>query len=146
MLRAATNLFGADDQTLLRRARHVISENARVEQVIDALKRNDWDAVGSALWASHASLRDDYEVSVPEINALVEIARGVPGVLGSRLMGGGFGGSTLTLLRRDAVDTFTAAVAAEYPQQTGQEATVYPVEIVAGARVGWVELSDTEGN
>ena len=146
MLRAASDLFGANDQTLLRRARHVVSENARVEQAIDALKRNDWGAVGAAIWASHASLRDDYEVSVPEINALVEIARGVRGVLGSRLMGGGFGGSTLTLLRRDAIDAFTAAVAAEYPQQTGQEATVYPVEIVGGARVGWVELGESEGN
>ncbi|HEY8597750.1 MAG TPA: galactokinase [Thermomicrobiales bacterium] len=144
MLRAAVDRFGADDQTLLRRARHVVSENARVEQTIAALRRNDWSAVGSALWASHASLRDDYEVSVPEINALVEIARGVRGVLGARLMGGGFGGSTLTLVRRDAIDAFTAAVAAEYPQQTGQEATVYPVEIVGGARVGWVELSDNE--
>ena len=142
MLRAAAGIFGPDDQILMRRARHVVSENARVEQAIDALKRNDWSAVGAAIWASHASLRDDYEVSVPEIDALVEIARGVRGVLGSRLMGGGFGGSTLTLLRRDALDTFTAAVAAEYPQQTGQEATVYPVEIVGGARVGWVELGE----
>jgi len=146
MFRAAGDLFGANDRTLLRRARHVVSENARVEQAIDALKRNDWSAVGAAIWASHASLRDDYEVSVPEIDALVEIARGVRGVLGSRLMGGGFGGSTLTLLHRDAIDTFTAAVAAEYPQQTGQEATVYPVEIVGGARVGWVELGDNEGS
>ncbi len=144
MLRAASGLFGPDDQIPLRRARHVVSENARVEQTIDALKRADWAAVGSALWASHASLRDDYAVSVPEIDALVEIARGVRGVLGARLMGGGFGGSTLTLLHRDVLDPFTAAVAAEYPTRAGREATVYPVTIVGGARVGWVELGENE--
>ena len=144
MLRAAGRQFGPDDQTLLRRARHVVSETARVERTIDALKRADWDAVGSALWASHASLSDDYEVSVPEIDALVEIARGTRGVLGSRLMGGGFGGSTLTLLREDAVERFTAAIAADYPAKADHEATVYPVAIVGGARVGWVELGDNE--
>jgi galactokinase len=146
MLRAAAGLFGEGEQTAFRRARHVTTENARVEQVVAALGRKDWVAVGLALWASHASLRDDYEVSVPEIDALVEIARGTPGVLGSRLMGGGFGGSTLTLLRRDAIPAFTEAVAAGYPARAGREATVYPVEIVDGARVGWVELDDRAGD
>ncbi len=144
MLRAATDAFGPEHETILRRARHVVSENGRVEQTIDALKRNDWTAVGTALYASHASLRDDYAVSVPEIDALVEIARHVPGVLGARLMGGGFGGSTLTLLRRDALPAFTSAIVEGYRAQFGREATVYPVEIVGGARVGWVELGDEE--
>lgn len=142
MLRAARGQFGAGDATLLQRARHVVSENARVEQTLAALKRNDWVAVGSALYAAHASLRDDYAVSVPEIDTLVEIARNVPGVLGSRLMGGGFGGSTLTLVRSEAVPALTEAFHTQYPEQTGQEATVYPVEIVGGARVGWVELGE----
>ena len=118
-----------------QRARHVVTENARVQATVEALKRGDWEAVGEALWASHASLRDDYEVSVPEIDALVEIAREVDGVLGSRLMGGGFGGSTLTLLRRDALTAFTEAVMVDYHEQTGREATVIPVEIVEGAKV-----------
>ncbi len=142
MLRAAADRFGPDDQIFFQRARHVVSENARVEQTLDALKRNDWAAVGSALWASHASLRDDYGVSVPEIDTLVEIARATPGVLGARLMGGGFGGSTLTLLRNDAVPAFTAAVTAQYQAQTGYEPAIYPVQIVGGARVGWLELGD----
>lgn len=144
MLRAAEGRFGAEGGTLLRRARHVVTEDARVEQVVHALRRDDFAAVGAAIYASHASLRDDYEVSVPEIDTLVELAREVPGVLGSRLMGGGFGGSTLTLLRREAVATFTDTVARGYRARTGGEATIYPVEIVGGARVGWVELPEQE--
>ena len=112
-----------------------MSENARVQATVEALKRGDWAAVGDALWSSHASLRDDYEVSIPEIDALVEIARGVEGVLGSRLMGGGFGGSTLTLLQRGAVPAFTDAIRSGYREQFGREATVIPVEIVGGAGV-----------
>jgi galactokinase len=142
MLRAAQGSFGADQETIFRRARHVVTENARVEQVINALKRNDWIAVGGALYASHASLRDDYEVSVPEIDALVEIARGTDGVLGARLMGGGFGGSTLTLIRRTALPALTEAITTGYRARFDREATTYPVEIVGGARVGWVELAD----
>ncbi len=144
MLRAAEDRFTADQGTILRRARHVVTENARVEQVVHALRRNDFAAVGNAIYASHASLRDDYEVSVPEIDMLVELARTVPGVLGSRLMGGGFGGSTLTLMRRAELDTFTETIARGYRERTKEEATIYPVEIVDGARVGWVELSEQE--
>lgn len=142
MLRAAQPHFSEEQGTILRRARHVVSENRRVEQVINALKRDDWVAVGAALYASHASLRDDYEVSVPEIDALVEIARGTAGVLGARLMGGGFGGSTLTLVRRAALPALTEAILTGYRAQFDREATVYPVEIVGGARVGWVELAE----
>lgn len=144
MLHTAAGCFGAEQQTILRRARHVVTENARVEQVVHALRRNDFAAVGAALWASHASLRDDYAVSVPEIDILVDLARTVPGVLGSRLMGGGFGGSTLTLMKQEALPDFTEALVTGYRKRTGQETTIYLVEIVGGARVGWVELSDQE--
>jgi galactokinase len=127
--------FGGRNAIAGQRARHVVGENTRVQATVEALKRGDWAAVGDALYASHASLRDDYEVSVPEIDALVEIARGVDGVLGSRLMGGGFGGSTLTLLRRDAIPAFTDAIRTGYRAQFDRDATVIPVEIVAGAGV-----------
>jgi galactokinase len=116
-----------------QRARHVVTENARVQATVEALKRGDWASVGEALYASHASLRDDYEVSVPEIDALVDLAHDVEGVLGSRLMGGGFGGSTLTLLRRDAIPAFTDAILTGYRQQFNRDATIIPVDIVAGA-------------
>ncbi|MDP9375034.1 MAG: galactokinase, partial [Chloroflexota bacterium] len=125
----------AGQPTVERRARHVVGENARVEATIAAIRAGDWNAVGAALYASHASLRDDYEVSVPEIDALVAIALGVEGVLGSRLMGGGFGGSTITILRRAALPDFSAAVEAGYRARFDRAATVYPVEIVDGAGV-----------
>jgi galactokinase len=120
---------------LEQRVRHVVTENARVLETVAAIRARDWITVGEALSASHASLRDNYGVSIPEIDTLVEIARGVEGVLGSRLMGGGFGGSTLTLLRRGALAEFVAVVRAEYRAQTGHEAMIYPVEIVDGASV-----------
>src|SRR5919199_2283188 len=120
---------------LEQRVRHVVTENARVLETVAAIRARDWVRVGRAFSASHASLRDDYEVSIPEIDALVEIARGVEGVLGSHLIGGGFGGSTLTLLRRGALAEFVAVVRAEYRAQTGHEAMIYPVEIVDGASV-----------
>ena len=70
---------------------------------------------------SHASLRDDYEVSTPELDALVEIAMSVDGVYGSRMTGGGFGGCTVTLLRTEALPALTAAIAREYPRRTGKQ-------------------------
>ena len=135
LIEQAWGSFSGRNAIAGQRARHVVSENARVLATIEALKAGDWAAVGDALWASHASLRDDYEVSVPEIDALVEIAREVEGVLGSRLMGGGFGGSTLTLLRREAIPAFTAAIVSGYHERTGGEATPLPIEIVDGAGV-----------
>ncbi|HET8627503.1 MAG TPA: galactokinase [Thermomicrobiales bacterium] len=123
--------------TAYRRARHVVTENARVLATIAAIEAHDWHKVGELLYASHASLRDDYEVSVPELDALVELARGLAdaGVLGARLMGGGFGGSTLTLLRREALPAFTTAVEADYAARTGHPATVRAVTLVDGASV-----------
>ena len=137
MLAGAEAAFAAagDTPNAWPRARHVVSEDARVEETIAAISRSDWPAVGAAINASHESLRDDYEVSVPEIDTLVTLARGVPGVLGSRLMGGGFGGSTITLLRRDALPTFTQAITEGYQAQFGHTAAVTPVEIVDGAQV-----------
>ena len=133
-LEGARALFaGAEGEVLYRRARHVVTENARVPATMAAIAAHDWPGVGALIDASHASLRDDYEVSVPEIDALVAIAHRVEGVLGARLMGGGFGGSTLTLLRRDALPDFVARVEAEYPARTGHPARVYPVGIVEGA-------------
>jgi galactokinase len=81
-----------------RRARHVVTENARVLAAADALRRGDLGRVGELFYASHASMRDDFEVSVPEIDALVEAARRVQGVYGARLTGGGFGGSIVALV------------------------------------------------
>ncbi len=104
----------------------------------EAFAAGDLDAVGRLFAESHASLRDLYEVSSPELDALVEIAASVPGVVAARMTGAGFGGCTVNLVRTEAVDDLRAAVAAEYTRRAGHEAGVYVVEAVAGA--GVVEL------
>ena len=106
---------------IYRRCRHVVAEDARVLESVACLRRGDLDVFGRFMWASHESLRDDYEVSCRELDLLVEIARSVPGVLGSRMVGGGFGGCTVTLLASAALDAFSDAVAARYPRETGLE-------------------------
>ena len=113
-------------ERLVRRARHVVTENGRVLAAADALAAGDVEAVGALMRASHASLRDDYDVSGPELDALVEVAIGA-GALGARLTGAGFGGCTVNLVRPDAVDTFAEAVAEGYRQRTGGTAAVFVV-------------------
>jgi galactokinase len=109
---------------VLPRARHVVSEISRTLKAAEALERADLAGFGRLMYESHASLRDDYEVSVPEIDALVEIARGLPGCYGSRITGGGFGGSTVSLVSIGAVDAFAERLAADYRARTGGEARV----------------------
>jgi galactokinase len=118
-----------------RRARHVVGENERVLEAVDAIEARDLRAVGRLLGASHASLRDLYEVSSPELDALVEIAEGVPGVLGSRLTGAGFGGCTVTLVRREAVGRLTGQILERYPARTGLTPRVFEVRPADGAGV-----------
>jgi galactokinase len=117
-----------------RRAAHIVAENQRVLDAVAAFESGDLDAVGRLFYASHVSLRDLYEVSSPELDALVDIAHGTPGVLGARLTGAGFGGCTINLVRRDALDTFRDAVLREYPVRTGLTPRVFAVEPSAGAR------------
>jgi len=105
-----------------RRARHVVSEIERTLAAAAALERGDLPRFGALMDASHASLRDDYAVSTPELDALVEIARGLPGCYGSRLTGGGFGGSTVSLVAEGAVEGFMADLVAGYRQRLGREA------------------------
>ncbi len=114
-------------EVILRRARHVITENARVISAQAALARADLPMFGETMYESHRSLRNDFEVSCPELDTLVEIARSVPGVYGSRMTGGGFGGCTISLVAEDRVDAFRSAIAAGYPR-----AEVY-VSSAAGA-------------
>ncbi len=94
------------DATSYRRARHVISENARVLASVEALSRDDFQSLGQLLFASHESLRDDYEVSCPELDFIYEIARGFSGCLGARLVGAGFGGSAIALIQKKRVPAF----------------------------------------
>jgi galactokinase len=123
------------DPVVVRRCRHVISENARVVEGAAALEGGDLPAFGRLMDASHASQRDDFEVSCPEVDLLAELTRGLPGVLGTRLTGGGFGGCTVTLLRSDAVAALRETVLPEYRRRTGVEAHLWVTRAVDGASV-----------
>jgi galactokinase len=124
------------DEVAYRRASHIVAEDGRVLEAERALAAGDLDEVGRLFAASHASLRDLYEVSSPELDALVEIAGTVPGVIGSRLTGAGFGGSTINLVRANSVEHLREAVERDYPRRTGLRPMVLEVDAVDGA--GWV--------
>jgi len=108
-----------------RRCRHVILENQRVLDSLEALKQNDPARFGRLMNASHDSLRDDYQVSCTELDVMVEIARRQPGCLGARMTGGGFGGCTVNLVETDSVDAFSADVSRAYQEETGIQPQVY---------------------
>jgi galactokinase len=118
--------------TVFRRCAYVVQENARVEAACQHLVDGDLAAFGQEMYASHAGLRDDYEVSCAELDALVEAARAVPGVFGARMMGGGFGGCTINLVAPDRVDAFIASVSAAYQEKFGLKLETYQTTIVAG--------------
>lgn len=116
-----------------KRARHVITENARVLQAVAAAKQNDLTTFGALMNASHESLRDDYQVSCAELDAMVAIARTQRGCLGARLTGAGFGGCTVNLVLDDAVEAFAANVAREYHVRTGLTPQIYACRAMGGA-------------
>ena len=121
------------DPIPLRRAQHVVTENARVEATITALAAGDLAAVGRLFADSHASLRDQFEVSSPELDAMVDIAVSVPGVIAARMTGAGFGGCTVNLVRPDSVEALRHAVETHYPARTGLSPMILPVDAVDGA-------------
>ena len=121
------------DPIAARRARHVVAENERVGQTVAALAAGDLATVGELFAASHASLRDLFEVSSPELDAMVDIVSGVPGVVATRMTGAGFGGCTVTLVERDAIDAVRTTVEREYLARTNLTPMVLPVRAVAGA-------------
>jgi galactokinase len=118
---------------LLRRARHVVTENERVLAAVEALRAGKIDVLGQLLYASHASLRNDYEVSSPELDAIVEIASKAEGVYGARMMGAGFGGSALILVRPNSLEALVQTLATEYPQRTGRTGQPHICHIADGA-------------
>ena len=118
-----------------RRAKHAVYENQRTLDAVKALKENDIAAFGKLMNASHVSLRDDYEVSCPEMDILAEEAWKLPGVLGSRMTGGGFGGCTVSIVEADQVNAFIETVGSAYEKRTGIKADFYVVDIGQGAGV-----------
>ena len=115
------------------RARHIVTENARVLRAAAALRAGRLDDFGAEMYASHASLRDDYEVSCRELDVMVGLARGADGVFGSRMTGAGFGGCTISLVRSDAVDALKARLIAGYKSATGRDAVIFVCRAVSGA-------------
>lgn len=119
-------LFGGElPAVIYRRARHVITENARVLAAGTALEQVDLAAFGQLMNRSHLSLRDDYDVSCRELDLMVELAQAVPGVYGARMTGGGFGGSTVNLIAAESVDEFKQTVARGYEDATGLTPEIY---------------------
>jgi galactokinase len=123
------------DGLALRRARHVVSENARTLQAAEAMRAGDSAALGRLMNASHRSLRDDYEVSSAELDVMVEIARRQAGCYGARMTGAGFGGCAVALVEEGAVAGFVEAVGARYTAQTGITPSVYVCRASAGVEV-----------
>ncbi len=117
------------------RARHVVEEMARVEAATDCLVNNDAARLGRLMYAGHVSLRDQYQVSLPEIDVLVEIALGLPGCYGARLTGAGFGGCTVNLVQTRHVDRFITTLQSDYHAKTGREAQVFACKASAGASI-----------
>jgi galactokinase len=122
-------------QDLLRRARHVVSENARVLSTVEALRRGHLVEVGRLFHASHESLAHDYEVSSPELDLMVQLARPLEGVVGTRMTGAGFGGCTVNLVRADALDDFRRDVIETYRARTDLPAEMYVCQAVDGLRI-----------
>ena len=118
-----------------RRAKHAVYENQRTIRAVEALRENDVELFGRLMNESHQSLKEDYQVSCREIDILVDMAQAMPGVLGSRITGGGFGGCTVSIVRNDAVDGFISQIGKTYQEKVGHEAEFYVVDIGDGAKI-----------
>ena len=123
------------DEVTLRRVRHVVSENRRTQEAATALAAGDLAALGRLMAESHASLRDDYEVSTPELDAMVEAAGAAPGFIGARMTGAGFGGAVVALVRAGEADSFMAAALDAYRTATGAEGESYLCVAADGAEL-----------
>jgi galactokinase len=124
------------DDVIYRRARHVIRDNERTLITAQALESHDWKKVGANMFESHASLRDDFEVSTPELDLLVDLAaqrHPTGGVIGSRMTGGGFGGCTVTLVHADQAQDVIEFICKSYRKQTGTDAIAFTTRPAEGA-------------
>lgn len=123
------------DEVTRRRAQHIISENERVLEAQKAMRAGDAVRLGQLMNESHTSLRDDFEVSSPALNTIVDIAQGQPGCFGARMTGAGFGGCAVALVREDAAAIFVATVAEVYQQATNLTPNLYICQATAGAEL-----------
>jgi galactokinase len=129
---------GKMDEVVFRRARHVIGEIERTLHAAEGVRASNWETVGQLMYASHASLRDDYEVSCKELDAIVEISGAIGvkgGIYGCRMTGGGFGGCTVALVKTENVEAITKQIAADYKKKTKIDAAIFVSRPAAGAMV-----------
>jgi galactokinase len=129
---------GTMDETVFRRARHVIGEIDRTVRAAEGVRASSWTVVGELMYASHASLRDDYEVSCTELDVVVEIAKSIGtkgGIYGCRMTGGGFGGCAVALVKTELVEAISTQIASDYKKKTKIEATLFVSRPAAGATV-----------
>jgi len=135
---ALADAEGKMDEVVFRRARHVIGEIERTVHAAEAVRASNWPAVGQLMYASHGSLRDDYEVSCKELDTIVEIAEGIGvkgGIFGCRMTGGGFGGCAVALVKTELIESISGKIGADYKKKTGIEATIFTTRPAAGATV-----------
>jgi galactokinase len=123
------------DEVTRRRARHVITENARTLEAAEVMRRGDAVALGKLMDASHASMRDDFEISRSEMDTMVKLAQEHPSSYGARMTGGGFGGCAVALVRAEVVGQFVTVVGERYRQATGLKPAIYVCEPTNGAEV-----------
>lgn len=125
---------GIVDPVTLMRCEYVVEENIRLNNACDALAKGDIETFGKEMYGSHEGLSKKYAVSCTELDFLVDIAKGIPGVIGSRMMGGGFGGCTISVVANDSHEQFVGKALAEFEKRFGQKPLVYDVVIGDGAR------------
>ena len=135
---ALENAKAKMDDVVFRRARHVIGEIERTVHAAEAIRASNWPAVGQLMYASHRSLRDDYQVSCKELDTIVEIAESMGmkgGVFGCRMTGGGFGGCAVALVQTELVEAISAKIVADYKKKTGIDPTIFVTRPAAGATI-----------
>jgi len=132
---------GEMDPVPYRRAKHVITENERVRRAVEALQKDDFSSLGALLFHSHESLRDDYEVSCPELDLLYDVGKGYSGCLGARLVGAGFGGSGIALLEKGAGEEFRKRLLVGAEKSGFPRPEFYEIAIGQGAAVSKVNKS-----
>ncbi len=120
------------DSIVYKRCKFFVQENKRVEKAFTALQRNDMEALGALLFQSHQGLRDDYQVSCKELDVLASYAQNSKDVIGARMMGGGFGGCTINIVKQEKLKSFSNRITAHYIEKTGITPEIYTVEITDG--------------
>ncbi len=131
------------NETVRKRCRHVIDENRRVLEAAADLKRNDLSDFGKLMYQSHLSLKNNYEVSCDELDAVVDIAAATEGVIGARMTGAGFGGSAVCLVAQESVEKLKSNLQERYPRLTGLQPGVYVCEIDDGVKIEWQRAAHT---